>query len=206
MKNIFILILYSTIFFCKGNIKYKIHYRLYFKKFIVQVTSKDTGMNLYDKINPKKSLKKNLKYREYQNSRLILHIIYNHVISQTNISPFFLLFHPLYLHLNTYRKWTHSNTRFTAAKFDCYSHTPVHIPSSTCTSFRFSPLNSFFVMHFSFTQARLRSGVRYVRARSPLCLCRCGNTGQPYTRTYTPRISLISAFALAVARAFVCQQ
>lgn len=41
-------------------------------------------------------------------------------------------------------------------------------------------------MHFSFTQARLRSGVRYVRARSPLRLCRCGNTGQPYT--YNPHV------------------
>lgn len=89
------------------------------------------------------------------------------------------------------------------SKVRLLQHTPpVHIRSSTCTSFRFSPLNSFFVMHFSFTQARLRSGVRQARARSPPAPVQVWKHGSALyiltlraSVTYTPRISLISAFA-----------
>lgn len=85
------------------------------------------------------------------------------------------------------------------SKVRLLQHTPVHIPSSTCTSFRFSPLNSFFVMHFSFTQARLRSGVRQVRARSPPYLYRCGNTNQPYTYTSSHHVYTAYIFDICVA-------
>lgn len=84
------------------------------------------------------------------------------------------------------------------SKVRLLQHTPVHIPSSTCTSFRFSPLNSFFVMHFSFTQARLRSGVRQVRARSPPYLYRCGNTNQPYTYTSSHHVYTAYIFDICV--------
>lgn len=118
---------------------------------------------------------------------MILHVIYNHVISQTNISPFFLLFHPLYsspkysqkmdsLEYPIYR----SKVRLLQPHTGAYTFFYLHF-----FSFLFSQLvfrNAFFVYT---GPAALRCTLR-ARALTPTPVCRCGNTGQPYT--YNPHV------------------